>query len=312
MAAARSRCSNDTAWAIALGVGLAVLRVTHHETVFWLVFVWGSSAAFGAAFGAVQASVVPRVAQTRQWLTTHWDLAPRYLAAGTSNSVATQLVTYGIGLLLGLAAVGAVQTASLLMGPYMVLIYGMGLVLLPEGVRILRVAPQRLRHLCVMTSVTFSALATAWGRRASDRAPDGVRAGAARRLVAADVSARAAPDALCRGVCHHQRRGTGPAGARCRGGGACRASLITSLALVALSVTGAALVGAVGAVSGGAVAMWVGAFVFWWELRTAMRTSPLVPSRAPSDRADQHEEVAESVEWTSGVSGGRRQPSLQG
>ena len=101
--------------------------------MFWLVFVWGASAGVGAVLGAFQAGVVPKVAETRQWLTAHWDLAPRYLAAGISNSGAAQLVTYGIGLLLGLAAVGAVQAASLLMGPYMVLIYGMGLVLVPEG-----------------------------------------------------------------------------------------------------------------------------------------------------------------------------------
>ena len=31
----------------------------------------------------------------------------RYLAEGTLNSAAAQMVTYGIGLLLGLAAVGA-------------------------------------------------------------------------------------------------------------------------------------------------------------------------------------------------------------
>ena len=35
---------NDTVWAIALVAGLAILRVTGHETVFWLVFVWGASA----------------------------------------------------------------------------------------------------------------------------------------------------------------------------------------------------------------------------------------------------------------------------
>ena len=88
--------------------------------MFWVVFVWGASAAFGAVLGPLQARVVPRLAETRQWLTAHWDLAPRYLAEGTLNSAAAQLVTYGIGLLLGLAAVGAVQAASLLMGPYMV------------------------------------------------------------------------------------------------------------------------------------------------------------------------------------------------
>ena len=63
-------------WAIASLAGFAVLRFTGHGTVFWIVFVWGASATFGAALGPLQARVVPRLSETRQWLTAHWDLAP--------------------------------------------------------------------------------------------------------------------------------------------------------------------------------------------------------------------------------------------
>jgi hypothetical protein len=61
------------------------------------------------------------------WLSQQRDLGPRYLLEGTATSAASLLRNYGIGLLLGLAAVG-VQAASTLMGPYQVVLYGMGLV----------------------------------------------------------------------------------------------------------------------------------------------------------------------------------------
>jgi O-antigen/teichoic acid export membrane protein len=273
---------NDTVWGIALVVGLVIVRTTGHETVFWLVFVWGASAAIAAVLGAFQAGVIPRVDETRQWLVTHWDLAPRYLAEGTTNSASTQLVTYAIGLLLGLAAVGEVQAASLLMGPYMVLIYGMGLVLLPEGVRLLRVAPSRLPHLCVMTSVVFGALAAAWGVALLIVLPMGLG-----NALLDGLWRPTYPLVLPQTLYVTAFAVTAGAGLGLHALGAARrslrASIITSVALVIFSVIGAALAGAVGAVSGGAAAMWLGALVFWWELRVEMRTSPLLPSRSRSE-----------------------------
>ena len=191
---------NDTVWAIALLAGFAVLRVTGHGTVFWVVFAWGASATFGAALGPLQARVVPRLSETRQWLTTHWDLAPRYLAEGTLNSAAAQLVTYGIGLLVGLAAVGAVQAASLLMGPYMVMLWGISLVLMPEAVRIRRRSP---RHLPAPVRPGQRHVLSVRGRlgyRAPDRLADGTRTCAARQPVDVGLPARAADDAVRHGV----------------------------------------------------------------------------------------------------------------
>ena len=50
-----------------------------------------------------------------------------------------------------------------------------------------------------------------------------------------------------------------------------RATVITSAIYVIASVIGAAAAGALGAVCGGAAAMGVGAFVFWWAFRIALR-----------------------------------------
>ena len=285
---------NDTVWAVALLAGLAVVRVTGHETVFWVVFAWGASAAIGAALGPFQARVVPRLTQTRQWLTTHWDLAPRYLAEGTINSASAQLVTYGIGLLLGLAAVGAVQAASLLMGPYMVVLYGIALVLVPEAVRILRTSPRRLPHLCVLVSVVFSALAAVWGVALLIVLPMGFG-----QALLGPLWRPTYPLVLPSTLYVMGFATTGGAGLGLRALGVARrslrAALITSTTAVVCSLIGAAVAGAVGALSGGAAAMWLGALVFWWELRSAMRESPLIPSRSRSrsELADRPKRVAD-------------------
>ncbi len=274
---------NDSVWAIALLAGLAVLRVTGHGTVFWIVFAWGASAAFGAALGPLQAKVVPRLAETRQWLTTHWDLAPRYLAEGTTNSAAAQLVTYGIGLLLGLAALGSVQAASLLMGPYMVMLWGISLVLMPEAVRVRRTSLRRLQHLCILTSVTFSMLAAVWGIALLIALPMGLG-----EALLGSLWHPAYPLVVPTTLYIMASVTLGGAGLGLRALGVARrslrATLITSAAYLVCSLIGAAVAGAVGAVSGGAAAMWVGALVFWWELRSAIRECPVMPPMTLEDQ----------------------------
>ena len=109
----------------------------------------------------------------------HRDLGPRYLAEGTANSASSQLRNYGVGLILGLAAVGYVQAATTLMGPFMVIFFGMGLVTLPEAARILRRSPRHLPIFCLLVSAGLSILGLAWGIV--------LLAGAAERSRAADA-----------------------------------------------------------------------------------------------------------------------------
>ena len=82
---------------------------------------------------------------------------------GTANSAAVQLRNYGIGFILGLAAVGYLQAANTLMGPFQVMLYGMGLVALPEAARILRRSPRHMPLFCGLLSVGLALLALAWG-----------------------------------------------------------------------------------------------------------------------------------------------------
>ncbi len=86
------------------------------------------------------------------------------MAEGTASSAAGQLRNYGVGFILGLAAVGYIQAATTLMGPFMVIYFGMGLVVLPEAARILRSSPpsEQVRTAC--ESWPYSTGQTRWQR----------------------------------------------------------------------------------------------------------------------------------------------------
>ena len=90
-------------------------------------------------------------------------LGPATLRRVRPANAAIQLRGYGVGLILGLAAVGYVQAASTLMGPIVMLFLGMSLVTIPEAARVLRRSPRHLPVFCVLVSGGLAAAALAWG-----------------------------------------------------------------------------------------------------------------------------------------------------
>ena len=154
---------NDTMWPVVLIPILVLLRKTGHANVFWFVFAWGAAAAVAAAIGHLQARTAPRLSGAWEWLHRHRDLGPRYMAEGTASSAAGQLFNYGVGVILGLAAVGYVQAANTLMGPFMVIYFGMGLVALPRRPGFLRRSLRRFPLFCLLLGGGLAILALAWG-----------------------------------------------------------------------------------------------------------------------------------------------------
>ena len=107
-----------------------------HANVFWFVLAWGMAATVGAAIGSLQARVTPNFWRAWDWLMTHRDLGPRYLAENTGGNASDTLRGYTTSWILGLAAVGYVQAAaSVLMGPFRILYFGIGMITLPEAAR---------------------------------------------------------------------------------------------------------------------------------------------------------------------------------
>ena len=268
---------NDTIWAVAMLPALLLLRVTGHASVFSFVFAWGAAAAVAAAVGPLQAGVVPRLTGTWRWLRRHRDLGFRYLVEGTSASAAAQLRSYGIGIALGLAALGYVQAATALMGPITILFLGMGLVLLPEGARVLHRAPQRLWLFCAVISAGLTAASVTWGVVLLVVVPRGFGA-----WLLGPIWRPAYPLVLPQMLFVTGQAIASGAGTGLHALGAARRSLrvaiISSVLLVACSLAGAFAGGAAGTVRGAALAAWLGALLAWWQLRVAMKESPKVPT----------------------------------
>lgn len=261
---------NDLIWAVVMLPTLVFLRLSGHANVFWFVFAWGAAAAVAAAAGPLQARVIPRLTRAREWLSQQRDLGVRYMAEGTASAASSQLRNYGVGLFLGLAAVGYVQAANTLMGPFMVILFGSGLVVLPEATKIWRRSPHRMPLLCALISIGLVLLGLAWGLFLLLALPRGLGStllGPIWRPTYPLVF----PTALCiMGSCATGGAGTGlhALGAARR---SLRAALFTSATFVVFAVAGAVVAGAVGCMYGTAIALWSGTAVYWWELRGAFR-----------------------------------------
>jgi O-antigen/teichoic acid export membrane protein len=256
---------NDAIWAVVLIPTLIMLNHAGHPSVLWYLLAWGGAAAVGAVAGALQARVLPNPRQAVLWVSRHRDLGPRYLLEGTANAAATQLRNYGVALILGLAALGYVQAASTLMGPFMVVFLGMGLVILPEAARVLRRSARHLPAFCLVVSGGLTVLGIAWGVVLLVALPNGLG-----HFMLGNIWRPTYPLVIpsvlsILGGCISTGAGAGlhALGAARR---SLRAMIISGALYVIGSVAGAFIGGAPGALYGTAIMAWIGALIFWLEL----------------------------------------------
>ena len=262
---------NDTIWTISLLPVMVVLKIAHQNTVFWFVLLWGATASVAACIGPLQAWVIPRPAAAWGWVSEHRDLGPRYLAENTSNSGSAQLRIYSIGAIAGLASVGVVQAAGLLMGPFLVVFMGISLVTVPEAARILRHSPQHLRRYCVLVGSGLAILGLLWGAALLVAMPRGLGNLLLGQQLWRPAYALVVPYTISvMGGCVI---GGATAGLRAMGAAkrSLRAMVLASAIFLGCGVAGAYLGGAVGTVWGAAIATWVGTLLWWQQLQLAMR-----------------------------------------
>ena len=211
----------------------------------------------------------------------HRDLSARYLAENSANSAASQIRLYAVGAIAGLnASVGVVQAVGA-DRRVLVIFMGISLVTVPEAARILRKSPHRFLPYCVIVGVGLAVCGLIWGVTLYIALPYGLGPVAARGLsLAAGQRARPGLYRLGHGWLPHRRRHGGPA--RAGGGPAKPAGDADRLgpfrgraAWPALTLDGAA-----GTVDGAAASTVVGALVWWWQLRLAIRESPILSGRA--------------------------------
>ena len=265
---------NDIVWALAMLPALLALRMTGHETVFWFVLAWGASANVAAAVGPLQARVVPRVLDAWIWVMRHRDLAFRYLAENTIFSGSTQLRLTALGLISGLAAVGYVQAASTLMGPFLAALMGISLVTVPEAARVLQHSPKHLRLFCLLIGAGAALAALAWGVVLMIALPRGLGQLVLRSLWRPTDPLIVFVTLTVMGTCFTIGAS---AGLRALGSSrrSLRAMIFSSVVLVVLSVAGAATGGALGTVRATAVAGGFAVLAWWWQLRAALREADI-------------------------------------
>jgi O-antigen/teichoic acid export membrane protein len=261
--------ANDLVWAVTLFPLMAVVAASGHAQVQWFVLAWGASATVAALAGGVQARLLPRPSAAVGWLRQHRELAPRYLGENLSFSAATQLRFYGLSAVAGLAAVGALRAAELLLGPLNVVIIGIGLIGVPEGARIVRRSPRRLRPFCLALGVLQAATALLWGV-AMLLLPDrvGVRLLGPSWHPASELLLPVTLTVALTGLWVGAWTGLRALGVARR---SLRAQAYGSTAYLAGALLGAWLAGAAGAAWGGAAGTAVATAVWWWQLQRGLR-----------------------------------------
>jgi hypothetical protein len=199
-----------------------------------------------------------------------------------SISTAAQLRMYGLGAIAGLAAVGAVRGAQLLLGPFLAVLMGMSLVSVVEAGRVLRRAPHRLSRFCLLLGGTQAAACLLWGLALLLILPDSVG-----RAVLGSVWPSAAelivPTTLI--VMTGSMSDGATAGLRALGASrnSLRAQLIAAVAYVTGGILGAVIDGARGSAWGVALGTAVGAAVAWHQLRLVLRAPVSLPSIAKEE-----------------------------
>lgn len=280
---------NDLIWAGVQIPLLVVLRMTGHANVFWFVLAWGAGAAAGAVAGAVQAKVVPSLIQATSWLIVHRDLGPRFLLENAGGNAADTLRSYGTSSLLGLTQTGYIQAATVLMGPLRIILYGMGLLVIPEGTRILRRSPRRLARYCVVVAGLQFFLSVMWSTVLLVGLPMGLG-----QAMLGPIWSHAYPLVVPSAIALLASCAGSGAGIGMHALGAAkrsmRSTLMTAAISLSLALIGTAVAGMLGTLYFAAAAAWIGTLLNWWQFRRALHESGVpVPRWLAPARGGRHQ-----------------------
>ena len=277
--------ANDVVWGVAM---IPAMLLAHRDgTVVAFLLAWGLSAGVAAIYGCFQTGMLPRLSGVFSWLRDMRELGTRYMIENLSNSGSTQLRMYGLGAIAGLAAVGSVRGAELLMGPFMAVLMGLSFVAVPEAARVLRRSPHRLPKFCLALGGVQSGGTLLWGLAllllVNDRIGEFVLG--ATWYIAAPLIIPATLSVANAGFVNGAAAGLRALGNARR---SLRCMLIMSCAYVVFGLSGAYLGGAIGSAWGAASATLLGAIVYWQQLHVGLRH--YVPVPVDEDREEVRDE----------------------
>ena len=259
---------NDLFWTVLLVLALLVLH-GRADSPSHCLLAFGVTATLAALLGAVQARVLPRPARALAWRREHHELSIRYLVENLAISSATQVRSYVLGAVAGLAAVGYVRASEILMGPFFVVLMGISQVAVPEASRVLHRNSGRLARFCFILGGSQAAAAVVWGLMLITVFPLGPGPALLKELWM--PTAQLLP-AITLTVAAASFTTAATAGLRAMGVArrSLRAQLFGASVYVIGGVTGAVLAGALGASWGVTTAQILAALVWWYQLRSAL------------------------------------------
>lgn len=268
---------NDCVWAFALILLLGVCVANGVDRSWPFVAAWAASGSIAGGFGIVQSGVVPAIGSTRRWLADHRDLWPSFLGEYAVQSGAGQVVTFGVGALVTLAAVGSLRGAQVVFGPVAVILMSTVAIAVPEGVRLVQRSGRHLLTGMAALSAVGATAALSWGVATAHLLPDQVG-----RALLGPTWDGAEPLLVPLGLLMACSATSLGASAGLRAIQQARTGLRTRLVVAPLTagggLAGAATGGVVGAVWGQIVPMALGAVLWWTRLVRAIGHHP-----SPSD-----------------------------
>jgi O-antigen/teichoic acid export membrane protein len=267
---------NDLFWTVLLFGALLGLHSWGGDSAAHCLLSFGITATLAALLGMVQARTVPRPLRGLEWLRDHRELSVRYLIENVSTSGASQLRSFVVGAVAGLAAVGYVRASEILMGPFLVVLMGLSQVAVPEASRVFHNDSGHLARFCFILGGVQAAAAIAWGLILMTVFPLGPGPALIKELWM--PTAQLLP-AITLTVAAASFVTAATAGLRAMGVArrSLRAQLISSVTYVIGGAVGVVLAGAVGTSWGVTVAECFAVLVWWRQLRSALADHHAVP-----------------------------------
>lgn len=122
---------NDLVWTVVQFTLVGLLISSGHDSVLLITLAWGGAALVAGLVGCLQMRALPQPTATRSWFRAHRDLSSRLGTDYVLNMGAVNLATYLVGALVGLAGVGGMRAAQVLLGPLQLLFSGLSSFTLP-------------------------------------------------------------------------------------------------------------------------------------------------------------------------------------
>jgi O-antigen/teichoic acid export membrane protein len=259
---------NDFVWAVCqLGLILGTLAVAG-PSVPLLILAWGASGSAGAAFGFLQQKTRPDLRRAVRWVRGHRDLGLPFLGQFGLTHGNDQVQMYGITAVAGLATIGTIQAAEVLVRPLNFLTLGISVAAFPEGVRLRNRSMRALTTGMITISAVLVLAAVLLGVLLL------VMPASVGRLLLGNNWEVAQPiifwlllHRLLFGATEGPRMGVQILGAASRG---LRTQLVLAPINLAANVAGAAIAGAQGAVMGGVGALLLATGLWWWQYLSAV------------------------------------------